>query len=353
VAAGRYGVDVLSVGQAIQFVTNGILGGRFRPDDADDELDIRVRFPADQRNMSAFDTLKISTPQGPVPASYFVKRVPAQQVTAIQRRDGQRLVIIQANTVEGVAANQKIAQLRPWLEKAPIDQSVHWKFRGADEEGQKAQGFFVGAMAATLFMMFVILLWQFNSFYGVVVTLSAVVLSTVGVLLGVQVNLLHTFDYISVIMMGTGVVALAGVVVGHNIVLVDTFYQLRRQGFAADEAAVRAAVQRFRPVMLTTLVTIVGLLPLMFQLHPNFRNGHFEYKAPGSEWWVQLSGAVVWGLSFSTLLTLLLTPVLLAAPKSSARRFGWLFNKIRRALGLPEKKKAATVEPVAPPIAAE
>jgi multidrug efflux pump len=230
---------------------------------------------------------------------------------------------------------------------------VHWKFKGADEEGQKAQSFFAGAMAATLFMMFVILLWQFNSFYGVVVTLSAVVLSTIGVLLGVQVNLLHTFDYISVIMMGTGVVALAGVVVGHNIVLVDTFYQLRRQGFAADEASVRAAVQRFRPVMLTTLVTIVGLLPLMFQIHPDYRNGHLEYKAPGSEWWVQLSGAVVWGLSFSTLLTLLLTPVLLAAPKSTARRFGWVFNKIRRQLGLPEKKKAATVEPVAPPIAAE
>lgn len=353
IAAGRYGVDVLSVGQAIQFVTNGILAGRFRPDDADDELDIRVRFPADQRNMSAFDTLKISTPQGPVPASYFVKRVPAQQVTAIQRRDAQRLVIIQANTVEGVAANQKIAALKPWLEKAPIDPSVHWKFKGADEEGQKAQTFFLGAMAATLFMMFVILLWQFNSFYGVVVTLSAVILSTIGVLLGVQLNIAHTFDYISVIMLGTGVVALAGVVVGHNIVLVDTFYQLRRQGFAADEAAVRAAVQRFRPVMLTTLVTIVGLLPLMFQIHPDFRNGHVEYKAPGSEWWVQLSGAVVWGLSFSTLLTLLLTPVLLAAPKSTARRFGWLFDKTRRRLGLPEKKKAATVEPVAPPIAAE
>jgi len=353
IAAGRYGVDVLSVGQAIQFVTNGILVGRFRPDDAENELDIRVRFPADQRNMGAFDRLKISTPQGPVPASYFVRRVPAQQVTAIQRRDGQRLVIIQANTIEGVAANQKIAALKPWLEKAPIDPSVHWKFQGADEEGQKAQTFFLGAMAATLFMMFVILLWQFNSFYGVLVTLSAVILSTIGVLLGVQVNLLHTFDYISVIMMGTGVVALAGVVVGHNIVLVDTFYQLRRQGFEADEAAVRAAVQRFRPVMLTTLVTIVGLLPLMFQIHPDFRNGHVEYKAPGSEWWVQLSGAVVWGLSFSTLLTLLLTPVLLAAPRSTARRFGWAFDKVRRYLGLPEKKKAAIVEPKAPPMAAE
>jgi multidrug efflux pump len=310
-AAGRYGVDVVSVGQVIQFVTNGVLVGRFRPDDADDEIDIRVRFPPEARNMSAFDDLKISTRLGPVPASYFVKRAPAQQVTAIQRRDGQRVVVLQANAIPGVAANRKIAELKPWLEKAPIDPAVRWKFTGADEEGQKAMAFFIAAMAASLFMMAVILLWQFNSFYGVAVTLSAVALSTAGVLLGVQV-----------IMLGTGVVALAGVVVGHNIVLVDTFYQLRRAGFPADEAAVRAAAQRFRPVILTTLVTVVGLLPLMFQIHPNFGALRIEYQAPGSEWWVQLSASVVWGLSFATLLTLVLTPVLLAAPKAIAERFG-------------------------------
>ena len=321
IAAGRYGVDVLQVGQAIQFVTNGILVGRFRPDDAEDELDIRVRFKPEARTMAAFDHLKITTPQGPVPASYFVTRTPAQQVTSIQRRDAQRLVIIKANTVDGVAANQKIAQLRPWLEKAPIDPAVRWMFRGADEEAQKAGVFFMLAGLATIFMMGVILLWQFNSFYGVLVTLSAVVMSTVGVLLGVQINLLHTFDYVSIIMLGTGVIALFGVVVGHNIVLVDTYYQLRRQGFEADVAAMRAAVQRFRPVMLTTLVTVVGLLPLMFQIHPNFRRGDIEFKSPGSEWWVQLSGAVIWGLSFATMLTLFLTPAALAAPKTLGRRF--------------------------------
>jgi len=323
-AAGRYGVDVLSVGQTIQFLTGGVLMGRFRPDDAEDELDIRVRFPPSARNVAALEQLKITTATGPVPASYFIKRVPAQQVTQIQRRDGQRLVIVQANTVEGVASNLKIDELRPWLEKAPIDPSVKWKFTGADEEGAEAAVFFITAMAASLFMMFVILLWQFNSFYGVVVTLSAVILSTVGVLLGVQVNLGNTFPYISVIMLGTGVVALFGVVVGHNIVLVDTYYHLRHEGYAADEAAIRAAAQRFRPVVLTTLVTVVGLLPLMFQIHPNFHTGHLEFKAPGSTWWVQLSASVVWGLSFATLLTLVLTPVMLAAPKVYSRRFGWM-----------------------------
>jgi multidrug efflux pump len=339
-AAGRYGVDVLSVGQAIQFVTNGVLVGRFRPDDAEDELDIRVRFPPDDRNLTAFDRLKITTAQGPVPASYFVKRVPGQQVTSIQRRDSQRLVVLQANTVEGVAANQKIAELKPWLTKAGIDDNVHWKFTGADEEGQKAGIFFILAMLAALVMMGAILLWQFNSFYGVMVTLSAVVLSTVGVFLGVAVNFMHTFDYVSIIMLGTGIVALAGVVVGHNIVLVDTFYQLRRQHYEADEAAMRAAVQRFRPVMLTTLVTVVGLLPLMFQIHPNFRVGTIEYKSPGSEWWVQLSGAVVWGLTFATLLTLFLTPAALAAPKVLGRRFRNVWNFARGRIDWDERERA-------------
>jgi len=298
--------------------------------------------------VAAFDQLKITTPSGPVPASYFVKRAPAQQVTQIQRRESQRLVLIQANTLKGVAANQKIAQLKPWIAKAAIDPEVHVKFVGADEEGQNATNFFVVAMCVSLFLMGVILLWQFNSFYGVLVTLSAVALSIVGVLLGIQVNLLHTFDYISVILVGTGVVSLAGVVVGHNIVLVDTFYQLRRQGYPADEAAMRAATQRFRPVMLTTLVTVVGLLPLMFQVHPNFHTGHIELKAPGSEWWVQLSGAVVWGLSFATLLTLVLTPVLLAAPKVMSQRFGGLW---RFARGAPPA--SAPVKPYEVPRAAE
>jgi multidrug efflux pump len=342
IAAGRYGVDVLTVGQAIQFVTDGILVGKFRPVDAQDELDIRVRFPPQDRNIAAFDHLKITTPQGPVPVSYFVKMTPAQQVTSIARRDSQRLVIVQAN-VRGVAPNQKIAELKSWLEHAPIDPSVRWKFRGADEENQNADAFFAVAMLVTLFLMATILLWQFNSYYGVFVTLSAVILSTVGVLLGVDLNFAHTFDYISTIMMGTGIVALAGVVVGHNIVLVDTFYQLRRSGHAADEAAVRAATQRFRPVMLTTVVTVIGLLPLMFQLHPDFRAGGFDYKAPGSEWWVQLSATVVFGLTFSTVLTLFLTPVALAAPKAISE--SWLAAPFRRR----RSRTGAAPEPPAIP----
>jgi multidrug efflux pump len=212
--------------------------------------------------------------------------------------------------------------MKPALQKAGISDAVRWKFRGADEDTQKAGMFFITALGVSLFMMGMILLWQFNSFWGVFCTLFAVVLSTIGVLLGIQINLLGTFDYISIIMCGTGVVALAGVIVGHNIVLVDTFYQLKRAGSPGDRAALRAAAMRFRPVLLTTLTAVVGLLPLMFQIEPNFRTGAIEFRPPGSEWWVQMAGAIVWGLSLSTFLTLLVTPTMLALPSVLRERFG-------------------------------
>jgi multidrug efflux pump len=344
-AAGRYGVDVSTVGQAIQFVTDGVLVGKFRPDDTRDELDIRVRFPETDRSIAAFDRLMINTAKGPVPASYFVRRVAARQVTMINRRNSQRLVLLQANASRGNSANLVVDDMKRWMRTAPFASDVQWKFAGNDSDQSDASKFFTGAVIATLFMMGVILLWQFNSFYGVFVTLSAVVLSTVGVLLGFQVNAFHTFDYISWVMSGTGIIALMGVVVGHNIVLVDTFYQLKRAGHSDADAAIRSAVQRFRPVMLTTVVTVIGLLPLMFQLDPAFRTGHVEYRAPGSEWWVQLAGTVVWGLTFATLLTLFLTPTALAAPVVLKRRLDkalvWLgraptSQPAEPAQGLPE-----------------
>ena len=136
--------------------------------------------------------------------------------------------------------------------------------------------------------------------------------------------------------------------VGHNIVLVDTFYRLRRQGHDADDAAVRAATQRLRPVVLTTVVTVIGLLPMMFQLHPDFRHGGVDYSAPGSEWWVQLSATVVFGLSFSTLLTLFLTPAALAAPKVLSERFARLARSWASGSGAGPRFRPPVTGPAAP-----
>ena len=165
-------------------------------------------------------------------------------------------------------------------------------------------------MSAAMFLIAIILLLQFDSFYHAALTLSAVIFSMFGVLLGVAL----TGQYFSVIMTGTGVIALAGIVVNNNIVLIDTFRELRKAGVAPVEAVIRTAHQRARPVLLTTITTMLGLMPMVFQLNVSYRTGVVSIGSQTSDWWVLLSSAIVYGLAFATLLTLILTPVMLAAP---------------------------------------
>ncbi|MEL6322750.1 MAG: efflux RND transporter permease subunit, partial [Pseudomonadota bacterium] len=312
--AGKFGVDVSQVGAAVQLITNGVLVGRYRPDDALDEIDIRVRLPKADRSVEALDDLRIATPRGNVPVSNFVDRTPAPRVASIDRRDGTRVFSLRANaTVQGEGA-LRVADVKDWIASANLPANVEITFEGADEDTAEANAFFQGAALASLFLMAVILLWEFNNFYHVFLTLTAVIVSTAGVLIGIQVFL----SYISILMIGVGIVALAGIVVNNNIVLIDTFQRLREDGRTAQEAAIAAAAQRIRPILLTTITTICGLLPMMFQMNVNFRQGLITFGGGTSEWWVQLSTAVVFGLGFSTFIILIVTPVWLAAPERIA-----------------------------------
>mgnify|MGYP000085242766 CR=1 FL=1 len=213
--------------------------------------------------------------------------------------------------------DEVVGILEAWLAEQEIDPAVTVKFRGANEE-QAAAGDFLGkAMLAALFLMFIILLTQFNSFYFSVLTLSTVVLSTVGVLLGMMV----TGQTFSIIMTGTGIVALAGIVVNNSIVLIDTYQRLLKDGMDEIEAILRTAGQRLRPILLTTITTMFGLLPMAIQVNVNFFAREITYGGPVAAWWVQRSTAIIFGLGFSTLLTLVLVPVLLVAPSRFKRSF--------------------------------
>jgi multidrug efflux pump len=324
--AGKFGIDVSQVGAAVQLVTNGILVGRYRPDDALDEIDIRVRLPAGERSVQALDRLRIATPGGQVPLSQFVTRVPAQKVTKIERRDGKRLILIRANAVVQGEGAAKVAEIKDWLATANLNPAVDVQFEGADEDAAEAAAFFQVAAFSALFLMGIILLWEFNNFYHVVLTLSAVILSTAGVLIGIQLIL----PYISTLMIGTGIVALAGIVVNNNIVLIDTYQRLKRDGRTSEEASIAAAAQRIRPILLTTLTTICGLLPMVFMMNVSFIRGEISFGGVTAEWWVPLATAVVFGLGFSTMLTLIVTPVWLAAPAKLGR---WRDRMINRLLG--------------------
>lgn len=374
--AGRFGADVATVGAMVQLVTRGILLDTMRVDSSDDEIEIRVRLPREDRVLSTLDTLKVRTRDGLVPLSNFVTRQPVKKLAKISRVDQQRYFDVKADVASGlfkvigpdpvtgedrplaavhslegavasggeviesaagdryelvqltgaasaealraaiagggarfapINANERIATLTEWLETDPLPASVDWEWTGDQEEQAKSQAFLSSAFLAALGLMFIILLAQFNSFYNSVLVLVAVVLSTTGVLIGMMVM----DQAFSIIMTGTGIVALAGIVVNNNIVLIDTYQEFSRY-MPPIEAIVRTAEARIRPVLLTTITTMAGLTPMMFGLSLDFIGGDYSIDSPTSLWWKQLATAVVFGLGIATVLTLVVTPSFLA-----------------------------------------
>ncbi len=326
--AGRLGLDIGRIGAAIQLVTDGTLVGQYRPLDADEEVDIRIRYPYQARGIKNLDKLRIQTREGALPLSTVVTRVAKTRQDRIERRNQVPFYAVLANSAKGYATNAQVAELKKWLASDGLfPASIEIKFLGQEEENAAAADFFQIAAMAIMLMMGIILLLQFNSFYHVFLTLFAVVLSVFGVLLG-----LSFYPYISMILTGTGVIALAGIIVNNNIVLIDTYQRLTKLGYGPVDAAIRTSAQRLRPVFLTTLTTVVGLMPLVLSWNANVFTGEFSTKGSGtSEIWAPISYTIVSGLSFATILTLIITPVLLAAPTVLRERFVRLYRRFRPA----------------------
>jgi multidrug efflux pump len=319
--AAMLGVNVADVGNMVQMVTGGVMIGEFRPDDADDEVEIRLRFPEQDRQLSSIDELRINTPNGPVPISSFSKRVAKPRVDAIQRFDMVETVFILANSEEGYLPDNQTSKIADWIAKQDFDSSVNITFRGANEEQAKAAAFLSTAFSLAMSVMMIMLVMQFNSFYQAGLILFSVVMSTAGVLLGLLISQ-ATF---STILTGVGIVALAGIVVNNNIVLIDTYNFLRRSdsSLSPADAVYNAAKSRFRPVMLTSITTIVGLLPLANGLSIDLVNRSYTIGGMVASWWQPLASAIVNGLVLSTVLTLLLTPAMLLLPEILSKRLGF------------------------------
>jgi len=314
--ASRFGADIASVGNGVQLVTNGIKVAEFRPDDADEELDILIRFPPEYRGLDQLDRLRLQTQAGLVPLSLFVERIPQPRVGTLKRSDEHRILTVQAGVDEGVLVDDKLKEIRAWLDglqQRPEEQSllvdprVTLTFKGEDKDQREAEAFLSRAFLTALFMVMMILVAQFNNFYQTLLILSAVILSTIGVLLG----LLVTQQPFGIVMCGIGVIALAGIVVNNNIVLIDTFNVLRASGMAVHEAVLRTCAQRLRPVLLTAITTILGLLPMVLAMNIDLMTREIYFGAPSTQWWTQLATSISGGLAFATLLTLILTPCLL------------------------------------------
>lgn len=309
--AARYGADVTTIGQAVQLVTQGIKVGEYRAANTTDELDIRVRYAEESRDLDALSRLRVSTQGGMTPVSNFVRRVPAQKVQTVHRIDGNRAITVESDIASGLVVANQINKLKQWAgahaKQAGLSPRLKLEFKGEDEDIRDAEDFLEKAFMVSVALIAIILLTQFNSFYQSFLILSAVFFSTIGVLIGLML-MGQTFG---VVMTGLGVISLAGIVVNNNIVLIDTYNVLRDEGMHVIDAVLQTGAERMRPVLLTTATTVLGLTPMVMKMNINLFARDVTFGAPSTQYWAQLATAIVGGLIFATALTLVLTPCLL------------------------------------------
>jgi multidrug efflux pump len=315
--AAKYGLDVTAVGDVIQLVTRGLKFGDYRPDDADDEIDIVARFPQEIRNISELDQLRIPTGSGSVPVSNFVQREAKPKLALVHRTNGTRVIDVQANVKPDVLPYTELETIRSWLATdTGISPAVDIAFRGQDEDQAESANFLTLAAAATMFLITLILLLQFNSFFSVFLVLTAIVMSSIGVMFG-QLIMQEPFG---IVMTGIGIIALAGIIVNNNIVLIDTYDHLKKTMKSRRDALLVTGVQRLRPVILTKLTTVLGLLPLVFHMTIDFTARDITFDAPSTQWWAPLATAITFGVLFASPLTLLFTP---CALELQGRFYDW------------------------------
>ncbi|WP_108395824.1 efflux RND transporter permease subunit [Devosia submarina] len=327
-AAAQYGIGVRELSPYVQLVTSGVKLGSYRPDDGtDEELDIRVRLPEGERTFDALDSLRVVTAQGLVPVSNFIDRQAVPKVANIERRNGVYAMTVAANLTEGVAADAKIAQLQEWQQTQEWPASVEIVYGGAAEQVDDTNAFIVVALAAALALIALILLIEYNSFYQVVVTLMTVVMSIAGVMLGMVV----TGMSFSAIMTGLGIVALAGIVVKNGIVLIDTYNHYHRDEHVEPVKAMLITIsQRVRPVLLTATVTALGVIPMALNIEFDFIRREVVVGGLAGSWFIHLSAALVSGLFVSTMLTLVMVPVMVTAPNVMWGQIKWIGHQFGR-----------------------
>ena len=328
--AAQLGVSIVDIGALVQMLTNGFKVGEYRPDDSKDEIEIRARFDTNNRSLSGIEDLKVNSINGLIPISTFVELVPIENRQSVVRRNGKFFheigVAIDKNVTtsngQAILVTDKVEEMGNWLSKQEFDEGIETKFRGMQEETAEVTEFLSIAAITALALMLILLVTQFNSFYQSTLVLSAVFMSIVGVLVG----LLITGKPFSTTMTGISIVALSGIVVNNNIVLIDTFNRLKSEfpNLTIEDVVMKTCKQRLRPILLTTATTIFGLLPLALGVSIDVIGRELVVGSRVVGWWQNLASSIVFGLAFSTILTLIFTPAALILP---SRIKSWLQNR--------------------------
>ena len=331
------GVSARRIGHFLKTNIFGTKVGTYRQ--FNDEHDITLRLPQSQRiNIEDTLRLRVPNPRGtPVPISSVGYFSYAGGMGTIRRIDQKRVITLTAGA-EGRLSTEVLKDVQNALAglKGELDPGYEIRYAGEEEERQKAKAFLKKAYVVALFLIVMILVTQFNTLSVPLIIMATVLLSLFGVFGGL---LVHAMPF-SIIMTGMGVISLAGVVVNNAIVLLDYTRRLQRKGMQLVQAAIQAGATRLRPVLLTATTTILGLLPMATGVSFDFHQMQIAWKSESSQWWASMAVAIIYGLLFATLLTLIVVPVLYVWLYGLTAKLG--FGGLRK-VGAEQEPKTAPV----------
>lgn len=327
--AGMYYTSTGQIASTVRAAIAGVEATKYRV--GEDQYNIRVRLKESQRTSPAdLENLRITfmNRRGqllsiPLTSVAELKRTTA--VSDIRRKDQKRVVTVTAD-VEGRVQSEVIKDVKSRLASFNLPDGYGIKLTGSQEEQQKASAFLSKAFVITLLLVFLIMVAEFNSLRVPFVILISVILSLIGVMFGLVV----TATPASVIMTGVGVVALAGIVVRNGIVLLDFVkHRLLEGGETLHEALLDAGRIRLRPVVLTAAATVLGVLPLATGIDFDWREFHFVIGAESAEFWRPLAVTIIFGLTVSTFLTLVIVPTVFSLMEDWSQSISRFFGRFR------------------------
>ncbi len=353
VRANREGISTAQIGSEVRTAIYGYEASKFKT--PDDEYPIQVRYAKPYRdNVDAI----VNAPLTFRDATGAVRQVPISAVAdvnygttygGIKRKDTKRLITISSNVLGGFTGPDVVANVQRALKSFPVPAGYTVRMGGAQEDQKETSDFLGVAAIGALALIFLVLVTQFNSVSKPLIILTEVIFSIIGVMLGLAITGMN----ISIVMTGVGIIALAGIVVKNGILLVEFTDMLRAQGMNLHDALVTAGRTRLNPVILTATAAILGLIPLAIGLNIDFyelfNSGHPHFFLGGESvvFWGPLAWTIIFGLSFATLVTLLVVPVMyLLNEKLRAKITGRDYNSLPPTVSADREEIEAATPPV-------
>jgi multidrug efflux pump subunit AcrB len=314
--AALYKLSTASIALTVRTAINGTAASTYRV--GEDEYDITVRLQKDQRdNVSAVENLFVANKDGvKVPLTSVAKVEFSGGIGAINRKDQKRVVTISANA-EGRLGNDVLMDVQKRLAGYTLPDGYNIKYTGEQEDQKETSQFLMKAFLISLLLIFMLMVIEFNSLTTPLIIMFSVLLSLIGVFIG----LLVTQTPFGIVMTGIGVIALAGIVVRNAIVLLDFQKVLQNGGLPRDEAMIKAGTIRLRPVFLTAAATIMGLVPLTTGIDFDWYSFSWIIGGENTAFWRPMGVAIIFGLAISTFLTLVIVPAIYSAMDDLKIRF--------------------------------